>query len=61
MSRSLLATQPKVDDNKSLNVDFAVISKFGNVGVSPPVVASQLDATIEELTKKMKQFEEEGS
>lgn len=29
--------QQKVDDNKGLNVDFAVISKFGNVGVSPPV------------------------
>jgi len=29
--------QQKVDDNKGLNVDFAVISKFGNVGVSPPI------------------------
>jgi len=42
--------QPKADDNKGISVDFAVISKFGSVGVSPPVEASQLDSKIEELT-----------
>lgn len=48
------ARQPRADDNKGISVDFAVISKFGSVGVSPPVEASQLDSKIEELNKKMK-------
>jgi len=53
--------QPKANENQVLAVDFALISKFGLIGVSPPVEANQLDAKIEELIKKMKQFEEEGS
>jgi hypothetical protein len=52
---------PKAGENQGLSVDFALISKFGLIGVSPPIEASQLDSKIDELTKKMKHFEEEGS
>lgn len=52
--------QNKPNENQGISVDFAVIAKFGLVGVSPPVEASQLESKIEELTKKMKSFEEEG-
>tara|TARA_B110000285_G_scaffold230422_1_gene297016 strand:- start:256 stop:753 length:498 start_codon:yes stop_codon:yes gene_type:complete len=52
--------QPKANENQGLSVDFALISKFGLVGVSPPIEAGQLDNKIEELTKKMKTFEEDG-
>lgn len=51
----------KADGTQGLNIDFALISKFGAVGVSPPTEVAQIDSKIEELTQKLKKFEEEGT
>lgn len=52
--------QPKAEGAEGLNIDFAVINKFGLVGVSPPIAAEDLDAKIEELTNKQRGYVEEG-
>jgi len=53
--------QNKPEVSKAFSVDFGVISKFGNVHVSPPTAPELLDSTIEELSHKMKKYDEEGS
>lgn len=51
----------KSDNSTSLNIDFAVINKFGLVNVSPPITSEDLDHKIDELTQKKQKFIEEGS
>lgn len=53
--------QPKNDGGDGLNIDFAVINKFGLVGVSPPIAAESLDAKITELEETQKRYQTKGS
>jgi len=44
----------------AIPIDLGIISKFNVVMLSPPTDASQLDAKIEDLKKKMVQLQEDG-
>jgi ribosomal protein L15 len=48
------------DAVEGLNIDFAVIGKFGKVGVSPPVAAEDLDHKIQELEAKQIKYQKDG-
>ena len=43
-----------------LSIDFAVIGKFGKVGVSPPVAVDDLDHKISELEAKAVKYQKDG-
>jgi hypothetical protein len=47
-------------DQKTFNIDFAVINKFGLVQVSPPISPDDLDHKISELQDKQKRYDRDG-
>lgn len=49
-----------VNEN-AFSIEFVMIGKFGNVGVSPPISADDLDPKIEELKQRMQSLEKEGT
>jgi len=50
----------KAEAVEGLNIDFAVVGKFGKVGVSPPLAVEDLDSKIAELETKHRKYQKDG-